>query len=204
MTTILFRLVHYLPTAHMALGIFSALAGLWVLAMSVTEQAPPGLESLAVAGGICRGLAVLYLFLAAVFQFRLSRSGYSILSQPSRLWVLYVADQYLLLLVLLAVLARAYDSRTHLAGLHHGISALLVVAGLSLALAIIDRVAASGLGRAVPDWGDETEPGTSNGLAIAFLVVGTLLWLSLGFLEAQALPHVESVERAGRQTANAD
>jgi hypothetical protein len=190
MNTLLFRLVHYLPTAHLALAVFSALAALWVVGASLTETPPPGLDTLQRAGTVCRWLAVIYLALGAALQFQLSRSGHSILAQPSRLWVLYVANQTLLLVLLLGVVARATQSRVHLMGLHHGVAALLIVSALSVVLAAVDRMAAAGLASTIPGWDDDNTVRHTVGLSLAFVVTAALLFLAIGYLEAQPLPHM--------------
>lgn len=195
MTTLLFRVVHYLPTAHLTLGLFAAIAALWVLFTSITEYTPTGLDDLATAGAICRWLAALYLLLAAALHVRLSRSGHEILTQTGMLWWGYLLVHALLLAVVLLVIARGPHSRVHMAGVHHGVAALALVSALSLAWAIIDRLAAAGVSRAVPEWSDE-EPASPRGDRVgqALVVVGTMLVLALGYLETRPLPHAAPSE----------
>lgn len=185
----LFRLVHYLPTAHLTLGLFAILCGLLVMTGYSFDITPRGIDPLLMPAGICRWLAVLYLLVSGLLQHRLSRCGHNILAQPSRLWVAMVAEQALLLTILAGVLIRGPRSRLYLAGLHHAVSALLIVSTLSLLLALIDRYVAHRLAKEVPEWSDVNRSQRAVPLAIGFVVVSGLLFLGIGLLESQPLPH---------------
>lgn len=185
----LFRLVHYLPVAHLAVALFAAVCGLGVLGGALLEAPPRGVESLARAAFVCRTLAVLYLLITALLQYRLSQSGHGILAQPSRLWVAFVGEQMLLLVLLAGVLVRGPTSRLYLGGLHQAVAALLVAAGLSLFLAAVDRLAARRLARVIPGWRDEPQASRATALSLGFIVVSALLFFSISYLESLPLPH---------------
>jgi hypothetical protein len=185
----LFRLVHYLPTAHASVGLFAALAGVWLMISAMVDFTPRGIEPLVAPAKVCHALAVLYLLVTAVLQYRLSRSGHGILAQPSGLWILLVGEQTLLLMLLAGVLVRGPTSRLYLAGMHHGVATLLTVALLSLLLAAVDRLTASRLARAIPEWAHTTSADRTMPLSIAFIVISGLLLISIGYLESQPLPN---------------
>lgn len=187
----LFRLVHYLPTAHLALAALAWLGAAWVMGAALVETPHHGVDHLGTLGAIGRWLAVLYLGLAGVLQYRLSRYGHRILAQPGRMWIALVAEQLLLLVILCAVLLRGPTSRMYLAGLHHAVAVLLVVAALTLLLAAIDRLAAWSVARSAPEIKGEVESSGTR-LSASFVISAALLFLLIGFLEAQPLPHSEA------------
>lgn len=184
-----FRLIHYLPIVHLALGFFAVVTALLVMTGMLMDITPRGIEPLLTAAKICRWLVVFYLLITGLLQYRLSRSGHSILAQPSRLWVIFVAEQILLLVLLAGVLVRGPTSRLYLSGLHQAVSALLIVALLSLALAAIDRFVARRLTLAIPEWDEDVQSRRAIPLGIGFIIVSGLLFLSIGYLESHPLPH---------------
>lgn len=191
----LFRLVHYLPVAHAALAWFSFAAAGWTMFTALFDKAPPGVEELMPHATVCRWLIVLYVALTGVLQFRLSRSGHSLISQPSRLWILFVAEQLLLVVLLAAVLVRGPTSRLYLGGLHHGVAALLIVALVSLSLAAVDRLVAHGVSWSLGDWSEVDRESNGDWLSALYIAVAAVLFLCIGLLEAQGLPNVPSGHR---------
>jgi len=186
---VLFRLVHYLPIAHSALALFAMLGAVLIMASSAIDTGQPGMESLVPPATVCRWLAVAYLAVAALLQFRLGRSGHNLIAQPSRTWVLLVAEQIMLTVLLAAVLVRGPTSRLQMAGFHDAVAVLLVVALVSLALAVIDRMVAGGVAHTLGEWDEPDDVPEYSRLNGVFIAVAALLFLSAAFVEAQPLPN---------------
>ncbi len=189
MSTLVFRFVHYLPIVHAALAICAGSAAAWVVGTTLSEKLSPGLSDWWLAVTVCRVLAIGYLALAAVHQWRLSRSGHDVIAQPGRLWMLLIAEQSILLMLLVFVWWRGPTSRVQMAGLHQSVAGLFMVTALTMAGGIIDRLVAIRLIRSIPDYDPQSVTARPLRFEITLIVAGAALCCALGYLETQALPY---------------